>query len=345
MNLPPLPTKHQVAVAGTHVTVSIISIIGAAAYFGVLSPAQVQDATNDVHRIAADLGDLYTAIAGLAGIAITAYATIRSGPLASLFRAVHDIAGDPVKMEQVGAAATGITTADKASLVAVTDKLPEVAKVITANTPDGQKLADAVPSPTVTTVGAVNVVKVLLLALLVSSALLMSFPAMAQTKPHINLPFDPLHLNTDSASGTSGLGSGVLSALAKPFKDLANFIGEDANQAIALSTAIPDIQDGHGQQCWMAMAQFGEIVKAHPVPLTFHAINDYENLRLLAIATNNLCSNVHCTQVFADASAMAQAASPVPLPIPSLHDLCTKVPQIALVAPVALPVAVTAPAK
>lgn len=129
--------------------------------------------------------------------------------------------------------------------------------------------------------------------------------------------------------------SNIATILAKPFQDIADFIGEDADAAIALSTVIPNLQDGHGQQCWIAMKSFGDIIKAHPIPITLHIINDYESLRLLGIATNNLCSNVHCTQVFADFTGMAQAASPMPLAIPSLHDLCTKVPQIAVVAPVA----------
>jgi hypothetical protein len=129
----------------------------------------------------------------------------------------------------------------------------------------------------------------------------------------------------------------IATVLARPFQDIANFIGADADGAVTLSTAVPNIQDGHGQQCWIAMQSFGAIIKEHPVPITFHVINDYESLRLLGIATNNLCSNVHCTQVFADFTAMAQAASPMPLAIPSLHDLCTKVPQIAVVAPVSVP--------
>lgn len=129
----------------------------------------------------------------------------------------------------------------------------------------------------------------------------------------------------------------LATALAKPFKDIADFIGSDADGAVKLATVLPNLQDGHGQQCWIAMQSFGDVIKAHPVPITFHVIQDYETLRLLGMATNNLCSNVHCTQVFADFTAMAQAASPMPLAIPSLHDLCTKVPQIAVVAPVAVP--------
>lgn len=179
-------------------------------------------------------------------------------------------------------------------------------------------------------------------ALFLLAALLIAGPAMAQApKARPQLPFDPLGLNKSSSSGTAL--DNIATVLAKPFQDIATFIGADADAAVALSTAIPALQDGHGQQCWMAMKSFGDIIKAHPVPITFHVINDYETLRLLGIATNNLCSNVHCTQVFADATAMAQAASPMPLAIPSLHDLCTKVPQIAVVPPIA--VDLPAPAK
>lgn len=140
-----------------------------------------------------------------------------------------------------------------------------------------------------------------------------------------------------AAASTSNALSNVLAELAKPFQDLANFIGDDVDGAVALATVIPEIQDGHGQQCSMALASFGRVIKAHPVPLTLHVATDFEALRLLGIATNRLCANVHCTQVFADISAQAQAVSPIPLPIPALHDICSKVPQIALVDPVSVP--------
>jgi hypothetical protein len=184
----------------------------------------------------------------------------------------------------------------------------------------------------------------IILVLLAAGALAFTGDAQAQTrKPVINLPLDPLHLNTGPATSTL---DDIAATLAKPFQDIANFIGDDATGAVSLATQVPTLQDGHGQQCWMAMEQFGEVIKAHPIPITFHVITDYETLRLLGMATNNLCSNVHCTQVFSDATAMAQAASPMPLAIPSLHDLCTKVPQIAVVAPVtiATPTPTTAPA-
>jgi hypothetical protein len=139
--------------------------------------------------------------------------------------------------------------------------------------------------------------------------------------------------------GAEGVESGVMTALAKPFQDLANFIADDSAAAIALSTQIPDLQDGHGQQCWMATAKFGEVVKAHPVPVTLRAQTDLEALRMLAMAANNLCSNVHCTQVFSDLTVAIQTLAPVnaSIPIPSLHDLCAKVPQVGVIPPIPVP--------
>ena len=176
---------------------------------------------------------------------------------------------------------------------------------------------------------------------------LASWPAHAQTKKTpLAITGNPIEdIKTDIAnansptSGPSPTEQRVLAALAKPFQDLATFIGEDADGAIALSTAIPALQDGHGQQCWMATKQFADVIKAHPVPLTLKVSTDLEALRLLIMASNNLCANVHCTQVFGDlASGIAQLAPlNASIPIPSLHDLCAKIPQVAVVPPVTAP--------
>ena len=183
---------------------------------------------------------------------------------------------------------------------------------------------------------------------------LASWPAHAQTKrPPLAITGNPIEdIKTDIANAAttpavSASEQKILAALAKPFQDLANFIGEDADGAIALSTAIPALQDGHGQQCWMATKQFADVIKAHPVPLTLKVSTDLEALRLLMMASNNLCANAHCTQVFGDlASGIAQLAPlNASIPIPSLHDLCAKIPQVAVVPPVtaAAPAAPAAP--
>ena len=187
------------------------------------------------------------------------------------------------------------------------------------------------------------------LALALFITLLLPGLAAAQTRaptpsprPLIQLPFGQPQ---DNNSAPSDHGS-IDSILMKPFQDLANFIGDDIDGAIALSTQIPEVQDGHGQQCLMAMKTFGTIFKAHPKPLTFHVATDLEALRLFQISANNLCGNPHCTQVFADLATTIQTAAPVnfSIPIPSLHDLCAKVPQIAVVDPVKLPATPAAPA-
>jgi hypothetical protein len=133
-------------------------------------------------------------------------------------------------------------------------------------------------------------------------------------------------------------------ALAGPFQAIADLISSDSDAAIALSTSIPELQDGNGQQCWMAMRSFGAVLKAHPVPLTLKAQTDMEALRLLTMAANKLCSNTACTQVFADLTNGAQTVTGSPLGIPSLNGLCSKVPQIVVAAPVAVPAPTPAPA-
>jgi hypothetical protein len=124
--------------------------------------------------------------------------------------------------------------------------------------------------------------------------------------------------------------------LAKPFNDLADFINSDTAAAVTLSTAIPELQDGHGQQCWMAMGQFTSVLKAHPIPVTLHAATDLEAFRLAAMAANNLCHNSSCNQIFTDLANSIQKAAPVNLgiPIPSLSSLCAYVPQVTVMPPV-----------
>ena len=184
MNLT-LPTRHQIAVAGTHAVVGASGFVAAMAYFGVLSPSQVQEATSDIHRIASDLSDLYAAVASLVGIAITAYAAVKSGPLASLLRAAHDIAANPSKADGMKDA----TLEQKAALVAVTDKLPEVASIATTPNTSGKMLAEEVPSPTVA------VLKLLLVAVLLTSFLQVGVARAAEHRPTpemVAANFDPL---------------------------------------------------------------------------------------------------------------------------------------------------------
>ncbi len=172
--------------------------------------------------------------------------------------------------------------------------------------------------------------------------------AQRTTRPPLtgNIPADINNAVKGQAMDASGNAlNAVGNALAKPFQDLANFIGDDSAGAVALATAIPELQDGHGQQCWMAMKQFGEVAKAHPVPLTLKLLTDVEAFRLMGMAANNLCANPHCTQVFADMSNAVEAMSPInSVPIPSLNALCSKVPQVSVAPPVTVPAVPATPA-
>ena len=140
-----VPTQHQLAVAGTAAATSAASVIATLGMVHLLNPADAANATAAISQI----GDGFAKIMAGSGTLITigagVYATVKSSPLASLFRASKAIAADPVLTEQVKSAAL----ADKAPLVILTDKLPEVANVTTTRTDAGAALADAVPSPTV----------------------------------------------------------------------------------------------------------------------------------------------------------------------------------------------------
>lgn len=149
----------------------------------------------------------------------------------------------------------------------------------------------------------------------------------------------------ETAEGDTNIGAlrkRLLHALAKPFQDISDLIGDDVGNAIILSTAIPNLKDGHGQQCWIALRDFTDVAKAHPLPLTGQIATDLQAIRLQAIAANRLCSNIHCTQMFTDYSAMAQAVATAAVgaigtlgakALPSLSDACSKIPQISLIEP------------
>lgn len=181
---------------------------------------------------------------------------------------------------------------------------------------------------------------------------LLAAPAFAQAKrPALtgNIIND-IRQRTDSStqvqpgasSDDNSLRKRLLQALAKPFKDISDMIGDDVDNAILLATAIPNLKDGHGQQCWIALRDFTNVSKAHPLPLTGQIATDLQAIRLQAIAANRLCSNIHCTQMFTDYSAMAQAVATAAMgglgtlgakALPSLSDACSKIPQIPLIEP------------
>ena len=140
-----LPTEHQIVVAGTHVATAAATAVATLGVIYVLSPADVGNATSAISQITDGFAKIMTGAGTLIALASGVYATIAASPFASLFRASAAIASDPAKLAQLKA----IPTAEQASLVTVTDKLPDVAGVGTTRTEAGAALASAVPSMTV----------------------------------------------------------------------------------------------------------------------------------------------------------------------------------------------------
>ncbi len=140
-----LPSQHQIAVLGTVVASSAASAIATLGFVHLLNPADAANATAAISQIGDGFAKIMAGAGTLITIGGTVYATVKSSPLASLFRASKTIAADPVLTEQVKVA----TLADKAPLVTLTDKLPEVARVGTTNNDAGRAMANAIPSNTV----------------------------------------------------------------------------------------------------------------------------------------------------------------------------------------------------
>lgn len=188
---------------------------------------------------------------------------------------------------------------------------------------------------------------VLLFALILGALVL---PGDAQAKscvdPLNKLPIGctprPTSQSGSSQSDATALLASVMSAVSKPFKDLADFIASDPTGAATLATQIPNLQDTNGKACWTKMQNAGAVFQAHPVPLTLKVMTDFESLRLLQMTANDLCSYTPCTVVFSDGANLATAvASAVggaltSNAVPSLTQLCARIPQLSPMLPQAV---------
>ena len=125
-------------------------------------------------------------------------------------------------------------------------------------------------------------------------------------------------------------------ALGNPLNLLGSWADQDVQAAIAASTAFPSLQDNVGQACWTQISTLAALVKAHPLPATFHLATDIEYARLDQAALNEICRNPSCAQVWSDMANNAQALSVLPLPF-SFTSLCAKVPVVGLGLPAPTP--------
>ena len=172
--------------------------------------------------------------------------------------------------------------------------------------------------------------------LLIAFALLQFIPgAQAQTIKGC----DPLNLKPGCEAAKTAALNNLKSVVTQPMQDLANFISKGLGDAATLAVAIPDLQDGNGPACWLMLQHAGEVLQAHPLPVTLNGALDLEAVRLLHMTAAKVCSYSPCTQVFNEATNVVSAAAPLKTPIPSMTQLCAQIPPIAVVAPFVTPVA------
>ena len=118
-------------------------------------------------------------------------------------------------------------------------------------------------------------------------------------------------------------------ASSNPINLLASWADADVKAAIAAATSFPGLQDTVGAACWTQISTLAAIVKAHPLPVTFHLATDIEYARLIQASLNQLCRNPACSQVWSDAANAASSFAVIPLAL-SLPSLCAKVPVVGL---------------
>ncbi len=147
-----LPSQHQVAIAGTAVATSAASVIATLGFVHLLNPADAANATAAISQISDGVAKIAAGAGTLITIGTGVYVTISSNPIWSFLRSSKTIAASPELTEKIKAS----SIEDKAPLVVLTDKLPEVARVGTTNNDAGRAMAKAVPSNTVQTDSATS---------------------------------------------------------------------------------------------------------------------------------------------------------------------------------------------
>lgn len=143
----------------------------------------------------------------------------------------------------------------------------------------------------------------------------------------------PSEFNNGSDAGLSGAASGIAGAGNDVLNQIAAYVDNDLDAAITLSTSIPGMEDGNGHDCWVVSRGLGDVVRKHPLVLTAKAATDIQALRLAVVAARRICDASSCQKVSLDAATFVGTLG-VGIAINPLTSICTKVPNIALVAPV-----------
>jgi hypothetical protein len=209
------------------------------------------------------------------------------------------------------------------------------------------EVAEKLPAPSPAAVAAkvTQAVQAITSVILAAVLLALAFPGTARAMTCVDtlnkLPIGCTPRQASPATATAELNT-IMSAIAQPFQALSDFIASDAAGAATLATQVPALQDTNGAACWIKMQAAGAVFQAHPVPLTLKVMTDFESLRLLQMTANDLCAYTPCTVVFSDGANLAVAvASAVggaltSNAVPSLTQLCARIPQLSPMLPQAV---------
>lgn len=140
-----LPTKDQVLAFARHVGTAGAAVVGTLAATKLISGGDAQQLQGAIDSISHGTAEIVAGISTLAVAVTGLLAAFSASPLAQLFKGSRNVMADPEKVAQLRSS----SVEDKASLAAVTDKMPEVASVVVLPTAAGTRLADLVPSDTV----------------------------------------------------------------------------------------------------------------------------------------------------------------------------------------------------
>jgi hypothetical protein len=140
-----LPTRDQVYASGRHVVSFSMGIVAGLAAVHAINGPTASGAGDAISQISSGMASVIAGVTTLVTIISGLYAAFSASPLSQLFKGSAAVASDPAKMQQLEAA----TFDQKASLVKVTDKLPEVAAIGTTATAAGRAIETAVQSNTV----------------------------------------------------------------------------------------------------------------------------------------------------------------------------------------------------
>jgi hypothetical protein len=149
----------------------------------------------------------------------------------------------------------------------------------------------------------------------VVGALLFAFALNALYIPNASAQARPLQL----------LQQRIASPVQSKFLDIIRtWISSDIDGAIALATAIPDLQDPTGAKCWSAFKGIGDVISQHPLPVTLKLASDVQAARLVAMALKKVCVEPACAQVWLDMQNQVAALAPIGVPF-TLNSVCSKV--------------------